>query len=149
MNEDLKYFRRPNSIERVMNKTLGVLARWGLGPSYMHLLRVTGVKTGKVYSTPVNLMEFRGRLYLVGTRGHTGWSRNALSGGNVTLVRGSKTKRYRALPVQNDHKLEVLKAYLDEYTATVQRFFAVRSGSPPEAFRATAPRHPVFELLPD
>jgi hypothetical protein len=99
-----------------------------------------------MFSTPVNLLEFGGRYYLVGGRGHTAWSRNAAAIGNVELVRGRHARRYRAVTITGEPKLEVLKAYLDAYPTTVQKFFAVRAGSPPESFRIIADRHPVFEL---
>jgi len=140
------YFLKPRLLERAMNKVVGLLVRIGIGPSYLRLLRVQGRKTGKIYSTPVNLLEFRGRYYLVGGRGHTGWSRNAATAATVALVRGRNTRRYNVLPISDDRRLEILKAYLDEYRNTVQRFFAIPAGSSPEAFRSIADRHPVFEL---
>lgn len=129
-----------------MNKTLGVIARLGLGPRYMHLLQVRGRRTGRIYSTPVNLMEFRGKHYLVGGRGHTAWSRNARSVGTATLIRGSSSREFQVVEIPDDGKPEILKAYLETYRGTVQRFFAVGAGAPADAFGAIADRHPVFEL---
>ena len=143
---DSDYFVKPGVFARLLNKTVGMLVRIGLGPSYIRLLRVQGRRTGKVYSTPVNVLEFRGRHYLVGGRGHTGWSRNAAALGVVDLVRGRHRQRFRLVPVTDDAKLEILKAYLDAYSKTVQRFFSVAAGSPVESFRTIADRHPVFEL---
>jgi hypothetical protein len=104
--------------------------------------------TGRVYSTPVNLLEFKGRHYLVGGRGHTGWSKNAAAVGVATLVQGTRSREYRVTPVSGELKLEILKAYLDSYAGTVQKFFAVPAHSPVEAFRETADRHPAFEIRP-
>ena len=44
-------------------------------------------------------------------------------------------------------KPEVIKAFLDRFKSQVQRFFDVPAGSPSDAFRATASRTPVFELI--
>ena len=41
-----------------------------------------------------------------------------------------------------------LRAYLDRFKLTVQRYFPLRAGSPPEAFAAIAGRYPVFEMMP-
>src|SRR5262245_36825742 len=142
------FYLKPTVPVRAMNRVVGLLARLGVGPSYIHLLKVKGRTTGKVYSTAVNLLEFRGRLFLVGGRGHTSWSKNARAVGSVELVRGRRSRSYVVTPVNGDLKLEILKAYLDEYRGTVQRFFAVQAGSPAEAFRSIADRHPVFELTP-
>jgi deazaflavin-dependent oxidoreductase (nitroreductase family) len=134
-------------MESFLNKAVGLLARIGIGPRYIHLLEVQGRRTGKTYSTPVNLLELNGRHYLVGGRGHSGWSKNARANGIVTLRRGRLSKRFRAVPIPDDKKPEIIKAYLDEYPRTVQRFFAVPAGSPVDAFAAIADKHPVFELV--
>jgi hypothetical protein len=42
----------------------------------------------------------------------------------------------------------VLKAYLDQFAAEVQRFFPLRRGAAVDAFNDLAARYPVFELLP-
>jgi deazaflavin-dependent oxidoreductase (nitroreductase family) len=143
-----EYFLKPTKLETLMNKTVGLLARLGLGPKYMHLLQVRGQRTGKIYSTPVNLLQIKGHSYLVGGRGHTAWSKNAAAAGEVTLVRATTQRRYRAVALHNEVKPEILKAYLEEYRNTVQKFFSVPAGSPVDAFRLVADRHPVFELIP-
>jgi deazaflavin-dependent oxidoreductase (nitroreductase family) len=143
-----QHFLKPSLIARWMNKTVGLLARIGIGPAYIRLLRVRGRSSGKIYSTPVNLLEFAGRQYLVSARGHTGWSKNAAVVGVVELARGRDIGRYRVRAVADADKPEILKAYLNQYSKTVQRFFSVPAGSSTEAFRAVAERHPVFELLP-
>jgi deazaflavin-dependent oxidoreductase (nitroreductase family) len=142
-----KYFLKPKPFERFMNKTIGVAARLGFVPRYVYLLQVRGRRTGKMYSTPVNLLEFNGRRYLVGGRGHAAWSKNAAAAGEVTLIRGKDVQRLRAVELPDDQKPEILRAYLNEYRQTVQRFFSVPASSPLQAFRAIADRHPVFELV--
>jgi deazaflavin-dependent oxidoreductase (nitroreductase family) len=129
-----------------MNKAIGWLAWLGLVPAYVHLLEVQGRRSGKTYSTPVNLLRLNGHYYLVGGRGHTAWSKNALSASAVKLRRGLRAQSYQAVPVPDEMKPEILKAYLEEYRGTVQRFFNIPAGSPVEAFAAIAHRHPVFEL---
>jgi hypothetical protein len=41
----------------------------------------------------------------------------------------------------------ILKAYLDRFKLTVQRYFPVAAGSPMADFEPLAARYPVFELL--
>ncbi len=143
-----EHFLKPTALERFMNKAVGMIARWGLGPSYLYLLEVRGRSTGRIYTTPVNLLEISGRSYLVGGRGHTAWSKNAKATGVVTLRRGGTSREYRVVPLSEERKPAVLKAYLEAYPGTVQKFFAVRAGEPVDAFRAITDRHPVFELIP-
>jgi deazaflavin-dependent oxidoreductase (nitroreductase family) len=141
-----EHFLKPSAFEAFMNRAVGVLARWGVGPGYLHLLETRGRKTGKLYTTPVNLLEWKGRWFLVGGRGHTAWSKNAAAAGSVTLRRGKKAASYRAIALPNDQKPEILKAYVEAYRGTVQRFFSVKAGAPVEAFRRVVDHHPVFEL---
>jgi len=41
-----------------------------------------------------------------------------------------------------------LKAYLDRFKLTVQRYFPVPAGSAPQAFVDVAGQYPAFELIP-
>jgi deazaflavin-dependent oxidoreductase (nitroreductase family) len=148
MKQDVSGFRKPNSVERIFNKVFGILVGLGLGLPHNYLLQVRGRKTGHVYSTPVNLLEFRGRRFLVAGRGHTQWVQNAEAVGEIILKKASNRQRFRVRALPNEEKPEILKAYLDRFKVTVQRYFPVPAGSEPHAFGGVADRYPVFELFP-
>src|SRR5579864_4302112 len=76
-------FHKPSALEAFFNRAFGYLVGLGLGPGYMRLLQVRGRKTGRVYSSPVNLLEFGGKPYLVAPRGRTQWVRNAEAAGEI------------------------------------------------------------------
>lgn len=141
-------FRAPSAVERLFNRVFGFLVGLGIGFSYNHLLQVRGRKTGKVYSTPVNLLEVGGRRFLVAPRGQTQWVRNAEAAGEITLKRGRSRQRFRLRPLSDAEKLEVLKGYLDRFTTEVQRYFPVPAGSPPQAFQSISQSYPAYELIP-
>ena len=140
-------FKKPTAVDRFFNRAFGFLIRIGIGLSHNYLLEVRGRKTGRVYSTPVNVLEHRGKQYLVAPRGSTQWVRNVTVSGEAALVRGFTRREIRVKPVADDAKPEILKLYLDRYKKTVQRYFAVQADSPLEAFRALAPDYPVFEII--
>ena len=144
----LPVLQKPSAVAGLFNRVFGFLVGLGIGPAYMRLLQVRGRKTGRVYSSPVNLLQFRGKPYLVAPRGRTQWVRNAEVTGEIVLKRGSAERKYRLRPVPDADKPEILKLYLDSYRSAVQRFFPVRAGSPAESFRPVASSYPVFELLP-
>lgn len=148
MNSSLPAFREPTSTEKLFNRAIGFFVGLGLGPSYAYLLEVRGRKSGKLYSTPVDLLELNDKRYLVAPRGRTQWVRNAEAAGEITLKRGSKRERFRLRTIAGTEKLEVLKAYLDSYKTAVQRYFTIPAGSPAEEFAAVAENHPAFEVLP-
>ena len=141
-------FQAPNVFETFFNRSMGFLAGLGIGPSFIYLLQVKGRKSGKIFSTPVNLMEFGGRQVLVAPRGRAQWVRNAEAAGEITLKRGSKRLRFGLRPIADEEKPPILKEYLDRYASAVAKFFPVKPGSPPEAFQPIAANYPVFDLLP-
>ena len=139
-------FLKPSATEQFFNRAFGFLVALGIGPSYCYLLQVRGRKSGKLYSTPVNMMEIGGKHLLVAPRGRTQWVRNAEASGQITLKRGSYNKVFRLTEIGTPGKLPILKEYLDRYHSAVQRYFTVRAGSPVDAFAEVAERYPVFEL---
>ncbi|MGH7814066.1 MAG: nitroreductase family deazaflavin-dependent oxidoreductase [Candidatus Binataceae bacterium] len=134
-------------IERILNGLMGRAVRIGAAPRYMRLIEVPGRKTGKIYATPVNLLEFEGRRWLVAARGETAWVQNARAAGGVTLRRGSVTESIKLRELSAEEKPPVLKSYLDRYASQVQRFFEVPAGSRVEMLRASAARIPAFEVI--
>jgi deazaflavin-dependent oxidoreductase (nitroreductase family) len=133
---------------RLFNRAFGWLVGLGLAPADFYLLQVRGRKTGRVYSTPVDVLRLGGKTFLVAPRGETQWVRNARAGGAVTLKRGRTATSFAVREVSEQDRPDVLRAYLDRFKRQVQRFFPVAAGSPREAFVPLASRYPVFELIP-
>ena len=97
----------------------------------------------------MNVLRLGGKSFLVAARGYTQWVRNAIASGTVSLKRGRRCEEFRLREVSNEEKPEILKAYVDRFRITVQRYFPVLAGSPAVAFRPLAPDYPVFELIPE
>ena len=95
MNQPGTVFLKPNFFEQILNKGFGVLVGLGVGLRHNYLLQVRGRKTGRVYSTPVDLLDFNGGRFLVAGRGRTQWVRNAEAAGEIALKRGTKRQKYR------------------------------------------------------
>jgi deazaflavin-dependent oxidoreductase (nitroreductase family) len=140
-------FQKESSLDRFFNRLMGRLVRLGFAPGYMRLLEVRGRKSGKTFTTPVNIIEVGGKRWLVAARGETAWARNARAAGHVVLRRGSAAESLVVRELADADKPEIIKAFLDRYASQVQRFFDVKAGSPVDAFRAAAARTPVFELI--
>jgi deazaflavin-dependent oxidoreductase (nitroreductase family) len=139
-------FTKPAAIDRFFNRAFGLLIRLGVGLSHNYLLEVRGRKTGRTYSTPVNLLEHGGKKYLA-PRGYTQWVRNVIASGEASLARGPKREEVFLRPVTDEAKPDILKDYLDRYSKTVRRYFPVQAGSPVEPFEPLASRYPVFEVI--
>jgi deazaflavin-dependent oxidoreductase (nitroreductase family) len=142
------YFNQPTTVDRAINKLFGLLVGLGLGLRHNYLLQVRGRKSGRVFSTPVDVLDRDGKRYLVAPRGYTQWVRNAIASGTVSLKKGRRSEEFGIRLLSDDEKPEILKSYLDSYKLTVQRYFPVPAGSPTEAFRPVTGKYPVFELIP-
>jgi deazaflavin-dependent oxidoreductase (nitroreductase family) len=137
----------PTMGERWFNKIIGALVGLGLGPRHMVVLEVRGRKSGRVYATPVDVLDLDGRRYLVAPRGHTAWSRNAAATGSVVLRRGRRREACRVRPLSAEEKPAVLKVYLERFKLAVQSYFPVTAGAPASAFVPLVDRYPAFELI--
>ena len=137
---------KPSPVEALFNRLFGLLVGWGLGLSHNYLVQVKGRKSGRIYSTPVDVLDYKDKRFLVAPRGETQWVRNARACGEVWLKRGRDRRQYALRVLEDSEKPEILKEYLDRYKTTVQRYFSVPAGAPLEAFSGIASRYPVFEL---
>ena len=54
-----------NAATQVINWVFTTMTRLGIGASYRHLLTVRGRKTGRLHTTPVDVMETGGQRWLV------------------------------------------------------------------------------------
>ncbi len=143
------YFLKPSLAERIFNRLFGAAIAAGLGLKHNYLVEVRGRKSGKLYATPIDLLEVGGRRYLVAPRGETGWVRNARAAGHVALRKGSRREELAAREVAAAQRPALLKAYLDRFAPTVQRYFPVKRGAAESEFTSIADRYPVFELTTD
>jgi len=130
---------------RAVNVLVRALLRAGLGPPRTYLLGVRGRKSGRLLTTPVTLVEEGGRRWLVAPYGEVGWVKNARAAGRVTLRRGRRAETRRIVELGPEEAAPVLKRYVTEAPIT-RPFFDARPSSDLAAFRAEAPRHPVFRL---
>jgi deazaflavin-dependent oxidoreductase (nitroreductase family) len=131
---------------KILNWLITPPARLGLAGKRTHILTVRGRRTGRRYSTPVQLVIDGERRWLVAPYGEREWVKNARAAGEVDLTRALKTTRHAVEEVGPDEAAPVLREYL-RTTPVVRRFFGVDSDDPLDAFVAEAPRHPVFRVL--
>jgi deazaflavin-dependent oxidoreductase (nitroreductase family) len=147
MDSNLPVFRQPTPVEKIFNRVFGFLVGIGVPFPHKYLLQVRGRKSGKLYSTPINLLELKGKRFLVAPRGRTQWVRNAEAAAEVTLKKGSTRLKFGLRPVADADKPEILEAYLDNFKSEVQRYFPVGAASPAGSFVEVTGSYPVFELI--
>jgi deazaflavin-dependent oxidoreductase (nitroreductase family) len=133
---------------RLINAVFRLLTRLGLGASYRHILTVPGRNTGRLYSTPVDVIEVGSDRWLVAGYGPASWVRNARAAGEVTLSRGGNSARLRVEEATAQTAIPVLRAYIGQIKVT-RPYFDADADSPDDAIGAELERHAVFRLIPE
>jgi F420H(2)-dependent quinone reductase len=133
---------------RLINLLVRPLARLGLAGPRTHLLTAPGRKTGRLWSTPVSLIEWEGERYAVAPYGERNWVKNARAAGWIELRRGRRRERLRVVELAPEAAVPVLREYHRRSRVT-HSFFDADGRSPDSAWLAEAPRHPVFLLRAD
>src|SRR6266542_1792922 len=123
------------------------MTRIGVGASYRHILTVPGRRTGRLHSTPVDVMQVGGARWLVAGYGPANWVRNARAAREVTLARGGHAERYRIAEPAPSEAVPVLRKYMTEVRVT-RPYFDAALDAPDAAIEAELPRHAVFRLIP-
>ena len=144
------HYRAPGWFTRnVFNQFVAFLTRQGVSVLGSRVLAVKGRTSGQWRTTPVNLLSYDGRRYLVAPRGETQWVRNLRAAGTGELRLGRRAERFRGRELTDDEKVPVLRAYLKRWKAEVGIFFeGTGPDSSDDQIRAIAPKHPAFEVLP-
>ena len=143
------HYKAPGWFTRNMfNPTIAGLTRLGISVWGSRVLEVPGRTSGEPRRTPVNLLTFEDRQYLVSPRGEGQWVRNVRANdGRLDLLVGRHRKHWTAREVADPDKVDVLRAYLKRWKAEVGVFFdGVGPDSSDDELRRIAPRHPVFAL---
>ena len=145
-----EHYRAPGWLNRhVFNPAVAFLTSRGVSLLGSRVLAVRGRTSGEWRTTPVNLLEYEGKRYLVAPRGEAQWVRNLRAARTGQLRVGKKVEDFRARELGEDEKIPMLREYLRKWKFEVGVFFeGVGPDSTDEELRAIAPRHPVFEVLP-
>ena len=144
-----RHYRRPGWVTKhVFNQLVAGLTAAGLSVRGSRVLEVRGRKSGRPRRTPVNLLEYRGELYLVAPRGETEWVRNVRAAdGRLTLILGRRRQDMIATEVEDSEKVPLLREYLRKWKAETGVFFdGVGPDSSDSEIAAITDRHPAFRL---
>jgi deazaflavin-dependent oxidoreductase (nitroreductase family) len=136
-----------NLATRLINWWFRMLTKLGLGASYRQILTVPGRKTGRLRSTPVDVIELGGDRWLVAGYGPANWVLNTRAHGEVILSRGGHCQTYKVEEVGAEAAIPVLRKYIAEIRVT-RPYFDANPNSSDEAVAAELPRHAVFRLIP-
>jgi deazaflavin-dependent oxidoreductase (nitroreductase family) len=141
-------YEKPDWLTKnIFNPLIMLATRVGISMRGSRILAVRGRKSGELRTTPVNLLEFEDRRYLVAPRGNTQWVRNVRAAGGGELRLGSKREAFRAVELMDAEKPPLLRAYLKAWSMETGKFFDnVKHDAPDEEITRIAPNHPVFRI---
>ena len=130
------------------NPFLVMAMRMGISVWGSRVLEVRGRTSGEPRRTPVNLLTFEGREYLVSpARGLPSGAATSADNGRLVLELGRRRDERTATELSDEEKPPVLRAYLKKWKMEVGVFFeGVSDGSSDEELLRIAPKHPVFVL---
>jgi hypothetical protein len=132
---------------RLINWWFRTLTTLGLGASCRYILAVRGRKSGRLHSTPVDVIATGGQRWLVAGYGPANWVLNTRVAGDVTLSRGGRSETFKVEEARAEDAIPVLRRYIAEIRVT-RPYFDATPDSSDEAIAAELPRHAVFRLIP-
>jgi deazaflavin-dependent oxidoreductase (nitroreductase family) len=136
-----------NTGTRLVNWVFRWMTKVGVGASYRFILTVPGRKSGRLYSTPVDVMDHEGSRWLVAGYGPSNWVENARAAGEVTLSRSGRAEVLGVEDASAAESVPVLRKYMREVRVT-RGYFDALPDDPDDAIAAELPRHPVLRLAP-
>ncbi|GAA3965643.1 nitroreductase family deazaflavin-dependent oxidoreductase [Streptomyces marokkonensis] len=141
------YYRKGSPVTVRLNGVIGWLARHGVSLAGAAEMSVRGRKSGQMQRIPVNPHVHGDGQYLVSARGHSQWVRNMRAAGGGELRVGRKVRAFTAVELPDEHKLPILRTYLEKWGWEVNQYFqGVTAKSSDEEIMASAADHPVFRI---
>lgn len=149
-NENKAHAARPPRFVPLFNPVAARLLRLGplMGPNA--LITVRGRKSGEPRTTPVALVELRGRRWVVGTFGDVNWVRNLRAAGQAEITVGRRHEGVSAAELLADEATRFFSDVLAPYASDglLKRLVlrVLGAGDIITDPAGAAERRPVFEL---
>ena len=138
------------SIVPILNPLMRVLLRMGVPMGPNANLTIRGRKSGVMRTSPVAVLEWEGRRWVVGTFGDTNWVRNLRAAGEAVLSTGRKREAVRAVELSRDQAADFFGGVMRDYigSSAIKRSLLGILGAADtiEDPSGSAARRPVFEL---
>ncbi len=128
---------------------LATLLKLGIPMGPLRLLEVRGRKSGKIYSTPVALVQQGEQTWLVAAFGEVGWVRNIRASGQAELDNGRTVTKIEVLELDHQSAAPILKEFLKRFGIVpfIPPYFETTRDSSLSEFEKEAQHHPVFRVI--
>jgi deazaflavin-dependent oxidoreductase (nitroreductase family) len=121
----------------------------GLPMGSLQLLTHRGRKSGKLYTTPVALVQKDGKRWLVAAFGEVNWVKNIRTAGSAQLGSGKHAETVQFVELNASEAAPVLQQFLKSYRFVpfIPPYFEVTPESSLAEFEHEAIHHPVFRVV--
>ncbi len=138
--------QQPNWIARILNRAWAAVASLGVAPNYLATLKVTGRKSGQIFSLPVVIAVVNGQRYLVSMLGdNVQWVQNVRAAGGRAVLQSGGREEILLEEVPTDQRAPILKAYLKQAPGARAHMPVNKDASLAE-FEKIAEAFPVFRV---
>jgi len=132
------------------NKIIIQLLRWGINPApnyigHAVLVSIPGRKSGKVYTTPLSVIKYQEKRYIIGGSNHHQWVKNLRVAGCAILSKGQYEEHVMTHEIEAPLRSPIIKYYLGQVRGA-RISFAVDFDASLDAFEKVAANYPVFQL---
>ena len=129
------------------NRVVIALQRLGFVVGTMHVLAVSGRRSGVYRATPVSLLTVDGHRYIVAGLDDADWVRNARVAGRGMLRRGRTEEHVSLVELPVEDRASILREFPQRIPQGVPFFTRLYGvGADPEQFAGLAETCPVFRV---
>ena len=132
--------------KRLVNLAFMARAKRGAGPRSLHVLEVTGRRSGKTRKVPLHVVEAEGRRWIVAIYGLQSWVLNVRAACSGTLERDGHREVVGLIETDSTAATNVLRTYLPQMPH-VRPYLGADHRSSDVTLAALAATHPVFEVV--
>ena len=134
---------------RLGTAILKCLLHLGVPMGSLRLLTHQGRNSGKLYQTPVALVEQDGSRWLVAAFGEVNWVRNIRAAGEATLSSGWRSETVQLVDLDASTAAPILRLFLRRFGIVpfIPPYFEATTDSDLADFEHEVTHHPVFRVV--
>lgn len=116
------------------------------GKSVYRVVEVQGRQSGQVRRTPLAVVQYAGKRYLIAPSRGRDWVYNLIASGTCTLVAQTEREQCHAELTLDDETLALVRAYMAQLPDWAVQQFPFSKNASDEEMRAKAESFAVFRL---
>ncbi len=116
------------------------------GKAVYRVVEVPGRQSGQVRRTPLAVVQYAGKRYLIAPSRRRDWVHNLIASGECTLVAKDEQEQCRAELTLDDEAIALVRAYMAQLPDWALQQFPFSANASDEEMHAKAENFAVFRL---